>query len=281
MNGTVATTLVRAGTFAVLGADGGVNGRRGTSTEGLFHRDARHHGVAGRRAEHPGGRGGQGAEAAPVRAALDGERLGPRLPGGRQFQHHLVDVEETAQVGPDPLREGAGALPVRLLAAVGDVGGGVGAVRPAGRHGFTEGEVGAPAGRGGGARQEPDGHQGGCHRADDEPPSELLPSHAVLGSVRLRDREDTSTRAGRAMRTAPGGRRRRVRAAGTPTGRSGTPTGEEAGRLPGTRAHCTDFLSDPVNILRCRGHRFLAARAFVNGPHNDARSGRGCCHTSE
>ncbi|MEW2175138.1 glycogen debranching N-terminal domain-containing protein [Streptomyces sp. NPDC005406] len=36
------TTLVRAGTFAVLGADGGVGGRRGTSPDGLFHRDARH-----------------------------------------------------------------------------------------------------------------------------------------------------------------------------------------------------------------------------------------------
>ncbi|MFJ8884988.1 glycogen debranching N-terminal domain-containing protein [Streptomyces sp. NPDC102402] len=41
MNGTD-TTLVRAGTFAVLGADGGVRGRRGTSPDGLFHRDARH-----------------------------------------------------------------------------------------------------------------------------------------------------------------------------------------------------------------------------------------------
>ncbi|WP_328898591.1 aminotransferase [Streptomyces sp. NBC_00441] len=36
------TTLVHAGTFAVLGADGGVGGRRGTSPDGLFHRDARH-----------------------------------------------------------------------------------------------------------------------------------------------------------------------------------------------------------------------------------------------
>ncbi|MFB8116888.1 glycogen debranching N-terminal domain-containing protein [Streptomyces sp. NPDC055962] len=42
MNGTADTTLVRAGTFAVLGADGGVGGRRGTSPDGLFHRDARH-----------------------------------------------------------------------------------------------------------------------------------------------------------------------------------------------------------------------------------------------
>lgn len=42
MNGTADTTLVRAGTFAVLGADGGVSGRRGTSPDGLFHRDARH-----------------------------------------------------------------------------------------------------------------------------------------------------------------------------------------------------------------------------------------------
>ncbi|MFI2781259.1 amylo-alpha-1,6-glucosidase [Streptomyces sp. ALB3] len=39
---TADTTLVRAGTFAVLGADGGVSGRRGTSPDGLFHRDARH-----------------------------------------------------------------------------------------------------------------------------------------------------------------------------------------------------------------------------------------------
>ncbi|MCX5399090.1 glycogen debranching N-terminal domain-containing protein [Streptomyces sp. NBC_00102] len=35
-------TLVRAGTFAVLGADGGITGRRGTSPDGLFRRDARH-----------------------------------------------------------------------------------------------------------------------------------------------------------------------------------------------------------------------------------------------
>ncbi|MFC8225882.1 glycogen debranching N-terminal domain-containing protein [Streptomyces sp. NPDC057287] len=42
MNGTADTTLVRAGTFAVLGADGGVGGRRGSSPDGLFHRDARH-----------------------------------------------------------------------------------------------------------------------------------------------------------------------------------------------------------------------------------------------
>lgn len=41
MNGTD-TTLVRAGTFAVLGSDGGLRGRRGTSPDGLFHRDARH-----------------------------------------------------------------------------------------------------------------------------------------------------------------------------------------------------------------------------------------------
>nr|WSW65872.1 aminotransferase [Streptomyces sp. NBC_00995] len=36
------TILVHAGTFAVLGTDGGVGGRRGTSPDGLFHRDARH-----------------------------------------------------------------------------------------------------------------------------------------------------------------------------------------------------------------------------------------------
>ncbi|MFD6420571.1 glycogen debranching N-terminal domain-containing protein [Streptomyces sp. NPDC060198] len=35
-------TLVRAGTFAVLGADGGITGRRGASPDGLFRRDARH-----------------------------------------------------------------------------------------------------------------------------------------------------------------------------------------------------------------------------------------------
>lgn len=42
MNGTADTTLVRAGTFAVLGADGGISGRRGTSPDGMFQRDARH-----------------------------------------------------------------------------------------------------------------------------------------------------------------------------------------------------------------------------------------------
>ncbi|MFF4248750.1 glycogen debranching N-terminal domain-containing protein [Streptomyces sp. NPDC001822] len=42
MNGTADTTLVRAGTFVVLGADGGLTGRGGTSPDGLFHRDARH-----------------------------------------------------------------------------------------------------------------------------------------------------------------------------------------------------------------------------------------------
>ncbi|WP_432105819.1 amylo-alpha-1,6-glucosidase [Streptomyces sp. bgisy091] len=42
MSGSGDTTLVHAGTFAVLGADGGVTGRRGTSPDGLFHRDARH-----------------------------------------------------------------------------------------------------------------------------------------------------------------------------------------------------------------------------------------------
>ncbi|MFE3515263.1 glycogen debranching N-terminal domain-containing protein [Streptomyces sp. NPDC059166] len=42
MSGSGDTTLVHSGTFAVLGADGGVTGRRGTSPDGLFHRDARH-----------------------------------------------------------------------------------------------------------------------------------------------------------------------------------------------------------------------------------------------
>jgi len=42
VSGTADTTLVRAGTFAVLGTDGGVSGRRGASPDGLFHRDARH-----------------------------------------------------------------------------------------------------------------------------------------------------------------------------------------------------------------------------------------------
>ncbi|MGW8489631.1 amylo-alpha-1,6-glucosidase [Streptomyces sp. NPDC055886] len=35
-------TLVRSGTFAVLGADGSITGRGGTTPDGLFHRDARH-----------------------------------------------------------------------------------------------------------------------------------------------------------------------------------------------------------------------------------------------
>ncbi|MET7901953.1 glycogen debranching N-terminal domain-containing protein [Streptomyces sp. NPDC005355] len=42
MNGTADISLVRAGTFAVLGAEGGITGRRGTSPDGLFRRDARH-----------------------------------------------------------------------------------------------------------------------------------------------------------------------------------------------------------------------------------------------
>lgn len=43
MNGTAGTTtLVRAGTFAVVGSDGGITGSRGTSPDGLFLRDARH-----------------------------------------------------------------------------------------------------------------------------------------------------------------------------------------------------------------------------------------------
>ncbi|WP_327420134.1 aminotransferase [Streptomyces sp. NBC_01230] len=42
MNGTADITLVRAGTFAVLGAEGDITGRRGTSPDGLFRRDARH-----------------------------------------------------------------------------------------------------------------------------------------------------------------------------------------------------------------------------------------------
>lgn len=42
MNRTADTTLVRAGTFAVLGPDGGLTGRTGASPDGLFHRDARH-----------------------------------------------------------------------------------------------------------------------------------------------------------------------------------------------------------------------------------------------
>ncbi|MFE9250102.1 glycogen debranching N-terminal domain-containing protein [Streptomyces sp. NPDC007088] len=36
------TTLVHAGTFAVLGPDGGLTGRRGSTPDGLFRRDARH-----------------------------------------------------------------------------------------------------------------------------------------------------------------------------------------------------------------------------------------------
>ncbi|MFD6533334.1 glycogen debranching N-terminal domain-containing protein [Streptomyces sp. NPDC060184] len=42
MSTSAELTLVRAGTFAVLGADGGITGRRGTSPDGLFRRDARH-----------------------------------------------------------------------------------------------------------------------------------------------------------------------------------------------------------------------------------------------
>ncbi|MFD9292562.1 glycogen debranching N-terminal domain-containing protein [Streptomyces sp. NPDC060030] len=42
MSATADITLVRAGTFAVLGADGGVTGRRGALPDGLFRRDARH-----------------------------------------------------------------------------------------------------------------------------------------------------------------------------------------------------------------------------------------------
>ncbi|MEV6758513.1 glycogen debranching N-terminal domain-containing protein [Streptomyces sp. NPDC051214] len=42
MNGAADTTLIHGGTFAVLGADGGLTGRRGAAPDGLFHRDARH-----------------------------------------------------------------------------------------------------------------------------------------------------------------------------------------------------------------------------------------------
>ncbi|MGW5736758.1 MULTISPECIES: amylo-alpha-1,6-glucosidase [Streptomyces] len=42
MTGAADTTLIHQGTFAVLGADGGLTGRRGSSPDGLFHRDARH-----------------------------------------------------------------------------------------------------------------------------------------------------------------------------------------------------------------------------------------------
>lgn len=42
MTAATGPTLVRAGTFAVLGADGGITGRRGASPDGLFRRDARH-----------------------------------------------------------------------------------------------------------------------------------------------------------------------------------------------------------------------------------------------
>lgn len=42
MNGTADITLVRAGTFAVLGAEGDITGRHGRSPDGLFRRDARH-----------------------------------------------------------------------------------------------------------------------------------------------------------------------------------------------------------------------------------------------
>lgn len=42
MTVTADTTLVHAGTFAVLGPDGGLTGRRGSTPDGLFRRDARH-----------------------------------------------------------------------------------------------------------------------------------------------------------------------------------------------------------------------------------------------
>ncbi|MGW7271740.1 amylo-alpha-1,6-glucosidase [Streptomyces sp. NPDC054864] len=42
MNGAADTTLIHSGTFAVLGADGGLTGRGGSSPDGFFHRDARH-----------------------------------------------------------------------------------------------------------------------------------------------------------------------------------------------------------------------------------------------
>ncbi|MFJ4415619.1 glycogen debranching N-terminal domain-containing protein [Streptomyces sp. NPDC088925] len=42
MSTTDTTVLVHEGTFAVLGADGGLTGRRGSSPDGLFRRDARH-----------------------------------------------------------------------------------------------------------------------------------------------------------------------------------------------------------------------------------------------
>ncbi|MFG2767670.1 amylo-alpha-1,6-glucosidase [Streptomyces rubiginosohelvolus] len=42
MNSTAENTLVRGGTFAVLGADGSMTGRGGAQPDGLFQRDARH-----------------------------------------------------------------------------------------------------------------------------------------------------------------------------------------------------------------------------------------------
>ncbi|MFJ9624894.1 glycogen debranching N-terminal domain-containing protein [Streptomyces sp. NPDC101181] len=42
MNDTAGPTLVRSGTFAVLGVDGSITGRGGTTPDGFFHRDARH-----------------------------------------------------------------------------------------------------------------------------------------------------------------------------------------------------------------------------------------------
>ncbi len=42
MSPTADTTLVHAGTFAVLGPDGGLTGRGGSTPDGLFRRDARH-----------------------------------------------------------------------------------------------------------------------------------------------------------------------------------------------------------------------------------------------
>ncbi|WEH40184.1 glycogen debranching N-terminal domain-containing protein [Streptomyces sp. AM 2-1-1] len=42
MSAGTGPTLVRAGMFAVLGADGRITGRRGASPDGLFRRDARH-----------------------------------------------------------------------------------------------------------------------------------------------------------------------------------------------------------------------------------------------
>ncbi|MCO6696974.1 glycogen debranching N-terminal domain-containing protein, partial [Streptomyces sp. Vc17.3-30] len=42
MSPTADTTLVHAGTFAVLGPDGGLTGRGGSTPDDLFRRDARH-----------------------------------------------------------------------------------------------------------------------------------------------------------------------------------------------------------------------------------------------